>query len=157
MDRLTENLRTEWSTGMLTKENLEALIPQLGKIRDIQLAKEYGVSRERIRQLRMKRGIPKVEPKVRKPKVVKLKKERKPRKKAAPRKTYSVYNATKLEVLEWVDDEDVKYVVDLMAEMGYKPDQITHLICVCFIIKGNAWYRKVGEETVKGLIKVLKK
>ena len=41
------------------KVDVEAIIPKLGKFKDIRLAEEYGISRERVRQLRLEYGIPK--------------------------------------------------------------------------------------------------
>ena len=42
-----------------SKLNMEIIVPLLGKEKDIRIAERYGVSRERIRQIRKKLGIAK--------------------------------------------------------------------------------------------------
>lgn len=46
----------------LRKFNWDKIICKLGIVRDIELSKEAGVSRERIRQIRKKHNIPKYKP-----------------------------------------------------------------------------------------------
>ena len=40
-----------------TKLNMDIVVPLMGKEKDIRIAERYGVSRERIRQIRKKLGI----------------------------------------------------------------------------------------------------